>query len=412
MNLIRVIPTKGDIMDDSRMLSTVPLALIWFGAAVSLAEILTGTFFAPLGFEQGLLAIAIGHVIGGVLFFAVSYASARTGQTAMQVAGRSFGRVGSAVFSGLNVVQLVGWTAIMIASGAAAAALLVPALGQVGWAVVIGALIALWVAIGMKSMSRVQSVAALLLFALTVVVSVAVFGGGVATNVVPGEGLSFGAAVELAAAMPLSWLPVVGDYTCKAKRPLAGSLLSTIAYTLGSCWMFAIGMGCALYAQSDDVAVVLEQAGLGAVGILVVVFSTVTTTFLDAQSAGQSAEAIHPLLNARVGGVIAAVVGLVLAVFAPVTSFEEFLYFIGSVFAPLATIVSVDYFAFGRDLARKPFDWANLALWVVGFVLYRFSLGFDLPCGNTLPVMAAVALLTLAVGAVRKGRARKEASNA
>ena len=38
--------------------------LIWFGAGVSLAEILTGTYFAPLGFGKGLLAILIGHVIG------------------------------------------------------------------------------------------------------------------------------------------------------------------------------------------------------------------------------------------------------------------------------------------------------------------------------------------------------------
>ena len=29
--------------------------LIWFGAAVSIAEILTGTYFAPLGFGKGLL---------------------------------------------------------------------------------------------------------------------------------------------------------------------------------------------------------------------------------------------------------------------------------------------------------------------------------------------------------------------
>ena len=27
--------------------------LIWFGAGVSLAEILTGTYFAPLGFGKG-----------------------------------------------------------------------------------------------------------------------------------------------------------------------------------------------------------------------------------------------------------------------------------------------------------------------------------------------------------------------
>ena len=38
--------------------------LIWFGAGVSIAEILTGTYFAPLGFQKGLLAIIIGHIIG------------------------------------------------------------------------------------------------------------------------------------------------------------------------------------------------------------------------------------------------------------------------------------------------------------------------------------------------------------
>ena len=43
--------------------------LIWFGAGVSLAEILTGTYFAPLGFGKGLLAILIGHGIGCLLLF-------------------------------------------------------------------------------------------------------------------------------------------------------------------------------------------------------------------------------------------------------------------------------------------------------------------------------------------------------
>ena len=32
--------------------------LIWFGAGVSLAEILTGTYFASLGFGKGLLALS------------------------------------------------------------------------------------------------------------------------------------------------------------------------------------------------------------------------------------------------------------------------------------------------------------------------------------------------------------------
>ena len=379
-----------------RRLSTPTLGLIWFGASVSLAEILTGTFFAPLGLEQGLAAILAGHIIGCILFWLVAYVSAKTGASAMGAATRSFGHAGSNLFAVANVIQLVGWTAIMVVSGAAAANLLVPLLGEAGWCVVIGALIVLWIAIGVKRMGRVQSFAAVLLLILTFVASSAVFGG---TPITPSgdESLSFGAAVELAVAMPLSWLPVVGDYTREAKKPGAGAAVATAAYFVGSCWMFAIGLGCALFAGSDDIAAVMAQAGLGVVGILVVVLSTVTTTFLDAQSAGVSAESIHPKLNARICGVIAAVVGTALAIFAPVSNFEEFLYLIGSVFAPMAAIVIADYFIAHRDRSDVAVDWCNIVLWVLGFVLYRVSLAWDIPCGNTLPVMVVIVLAAFVV---------------
>lgn len=53
----------------SRRTSIFENGLIWFGAGVSLAEILTGTYFASLGFSTGLLAIIIGHIIGcGMMF--------------------------------------------------------------------------------------------------------------------------------------------------------------------------------------------------------------------------------------------------------------------------------------------------------------------------------------------------------
>ena len=44
--------------------STFQNGLIWFGAGVSLAEILTGTAFAPLGMAKGFAAILLGHIIG------------------------------------------------------------------------------------------------------------------------------------------------------------------------------------------------------------------------------------------------------------------------------------------------------------------------------------------------------------
>ena len=38
--------------------------LIWFGAGVSIAEILTGTYLAPLGMAKGLAAILLGACWG------------------------------------------------------------------------------------------------------------------------------------------------------------------------------------------------------------------------------------------------------------------------------------------------------------------------------------------------------------
>lgn len=389
--------TQERVLSERTMSSPV-LGLVWFGAAVSLAEILTGSFFAPLGFTRGVAAIVLGHVIGGFLFFLVAYISATTGRNAMDCVRISFGRWGSVAFSLMNVIQLVGWTAIMVVSGAAAATYLVPALGVAGWCVVIGALIVGWIAVDMRTMSRVQSVASIALLVLTFVVSSVVF-SSTGTPAVS-ESVSFGAAVELAVAMPLSWLPVVGDYLCTAKRPFPATVAATLAYSFGSCWMFAIGLGLTIQAGTSDVAAVLAQAGLGTVGLLVVVFSTVTTTFLDAQSAGVSAHMACSAIPSRMAGVAAAVLGTLLAIGAPVANFEGFLYLIGSVFAPMATILCVDWFILGNDATEMPFNGVNAVLWFVGFVLYRISMQWDIVVGNTVVVMVSLAVLSLFVHTV------------
>ena len=98
--------------------SNLAIALIWFTAAISMAEILTGTWFAPLGWQQGLIAIVVGHFIGGSMFFCAGYIGAKTQKSAMQTVQISFGEKGSALFSLLNAMQLMGWTAVMIYMGA------------------------------------------------------------------------------------------------------------------------------------------------------------------------------------------------------------------------------------------------------------------------------------------------------
>ena len=375
--------------------------LIWFGAGVSLAEILTGTYFAPLGFRRGLAAILLGHLIGCILLFLAGYIGGKTGKSAMETVKLSFGQQGAKLFAALNVLQLVGWTAIMIYDGALAADG-VAAAGRWVWCLVIGGLIVIWILIGIQNLGKLNTVAMAALFLLTIVLCVVIFrGNGTAPM---DDSLSFGAAVELSVAMPLSWLPLISDYTRSARRPTAATAVSAAVYGLVSCWMYVIGMGAAIIAGETDLAQIILKAGLGAAGLLIIVLSTVTTTFLDAWSAGISSESLSARLPGKRMAVAAAVVGTLGAIFYPMDDITSFLYLIGSVFAPMIAVLIADFFLLKKDRSGRAFDLQNLVIWLIGFVLYRFLMRVDIPVGNTLPDMAVTILLCLAAGRI-SGRA-------
>lgn len=379
--------------------STFQNGLIWFGAGVSIAEILTGTYFAPLGMGKGILAIVIGHVIGCALFFFAGLIGGRTGLSAMETVKLSFGKKGGLLFALLNVLQLVGWTAIMIYDGALATNGIFET-GAWVWCLVIGALILLWILIGITNLGLVNKIAMAALFILTLVLCKVIFFDGTPGDASAfGEAMSFGAAVELAVAMPLSWLPLVSDYTREAEKPFAATVASTLTYGLVSCWMYVIGMGAAIYTGEGDIALIMVKAGLGVAALVILILSTVTTTFLDAWSAGISSESLSKRLSGKWVAVVVTVIGTAAAILFPMDDITDFLYLIGSVFAPMIAVQLADNFILKRSSFGLAFDWVNLAVWLAGFALYRWLMTVDIPVGNTLPDM----LLTMALcAAVRK----------
>ena len=366
--------------------------LIWFGAGVSISEILTGTYLAPLGFGRGLAAVLIGHVIGCLMMFFAGLIGARNRKSAMETVKLSFGQKGGLLFAVLNVLQLVGWTGIMIYDGALAANSTFGA-GAWVWCIVIGALIILWIAVGVTNLGRINTIAMAALFLLTIVLCRVIFFGGAGAGTVSGETMSFGAAVELSVAMPLSWLPVISDYTREAEKPVKATAVSVIVYGLVSCWMYIIGMGAAVYTGESDIAVIMVKAGLGIAGLIIIIFSTVTTTFLDAYSAGVSSESVFPKLKGGHVGIAVTVIGTVAAILFPMDDITDFLYLIGSVFAPMIAVQITDTFILKKDSGGNRFNWKNLIIWLIGFILYRWLMTVDIPVGNTLPDMLTVIII-------------------
>lgn len=380
--------------------SVLSNGLIWFGAGVSMSEILTGTYFAPLGIKTGLFAILIGHIIGGILLFLAGYLGAKTRNNAMETVAVSFGRKGNLPFSVLNILQLAGWLAILNYDGALAANGIF-SVGAGVWCAVIGILLLLWVLVGLKRLEKINMVAMTALFLMTLVLCFVIvtrgnfgtlFNGSSANK----DALTFGAAIELSAAMPLSWIPVISDYTSNSTKPVKATVVSTIVYCLVSCWMYLIGMSAAIGMGTSDIAQISLRAGLGVVGLLIILFSTVTTNFLAAHSAGVSGEVIGESFSKHINGkylsVLVVLLGTIAAILYPMDNIEDFLYLINSVFAPMIAVMIADFFFNKKRSVTKEWDWTNLIVWLIGLSLYRVLMHVDIVIGYTLPDIVITAV--------------------
>ena len=235
------------------------------------------------------------------------------------------------------------------------------------------------------------------LLVLTVILCKVIFFSGASPVSAMDDSLSFGAAVELAVTMPLSWLPLISDYTREAEKPAAATAVSVGVYTLVSIWMYVIGMGAAIFTGETDIAQIMLKAGLSVAALIIVVFSTVTTTFLDAFSAGVSSETISKKLFGKYAAVLVTVIGTVAAILWNMDNITNFLYLIGSVFAPMIAVQAADFFLLRRDGSARDYDWANLVIWGLGFVFYRLLMTLPAaPVGYTAIDMVVTALLCVA----------------
>lgn len=367
--------------------------LLWLGAAISIAEIMTGMLLAPLGFSKGFLAILIGHLIGcGLFLLPAGYIGAKKHQTAIQSTKVAFGSTGVLLFSLINLIQLIGWTAVMIVNAISAmngiSSSLLNFKNSIIMGLVIAILIIIWLLVSENSLYRIN----------LIVVNLLVIGAGImiflifkapVSHTSNGLNMTFGSAVELNITMALSWLPLIGDYTKSTKHPLAMSTISSFSYFFGSLIMFTIGLLLTTRTGFTDFTSFLATSGLGIIALFIIIFSTVTTTFLDVMSATINIQNIHSFKHMKLISIIIVVLGLVIAWVVPIDNYQNFLYFIASVFTPLYAIVFVTYFIMKKTL---PY-WLNIIWWLMGIIAYYQLQKFDFIFGTTIIILFGLGLL-------------------
>ena len=138
------------------------------------------------------------------------------------------------------------------------------------------------------------------------------------------------------------------------------------------------------------------SANLGFTALGIVILSTVTTTFLDANSAGVTFLNLFPKLNERKTALGMGAAGTLIAVIVPIEQYQNFLYAIGSVFAPLFAILLTEYFVLKKSRKLQEgllANWGASAVWVAGVIMYYQFIKLDFVLGATVPVMIITGLL-------------------
>ena len=390
---------------DRRVLSGLDLAILWGDLGIGLLVLVTGALLVPgLGFPTALLAIVVGSVIGVGLLSLVAVAGADHGVPTMVLFRPVLGQRDSWVPSSLNVLQLIGWTAVELWAMSYVADLIVEeSFGfSSRWVWLVAASViciglALWGPIGVTRV-WMKRFGVWVIGGISLAITVlALTSPGIADALsANGTGAfpTFGPALDLVIAMPISWLPLVADYTRFARSPRAAGIGTSVGYLIANVWLYSLGALVVLASDASPdpagiAAGILALAGGSVAGLLFLMGLLVGETdeaFADIYSASVTLQNVFPRLSQRALVVGIGVVATILAAWLTMERYEAFLFLIGSVFVPLFGILAADYFVLRRRRIdpkhlfgqRGPYWYSNgvriitLLPWTVGFLVYHW----------------------------------------
>lgn len=341
--------------------------LLWAGAAISISEIYTGGIIAPLGLTKGILAILIGHIIGTAFLSFGGYISFKENKNAMESVRSSMGSIGAKIIAGLNIIQLLGWSAIMIIQGGRALNSVFPNLALNIGIFIMAVLVFLWVYFFNNYSKLINdiSVLALILLCLTLF-----FNMHSNAKIALPVNINFATAIELSIAMPVSWLPLVGDYTKNAKSKSGAYKYTFLGYFIGSVFMYSLGLFITIN-TGKDVIEFIAMNNFKFIACIIIVLSTTTTTFLDIYSAVMSSKQIFIIKKENTYIIIYSIIATVIAYIFPIEQFQNFLLTVGSVFISVYTIVFLEYL-FNRNKDDLRLNLHGLLLAAIGTIIYYY----------------------------------------
>jgi purine-cytosine permease-like protein len=195
-------------------------------------------------------------------------------------------------------------------------------------------------------------------------------------------GISVWQGIDIVVGVTVSWVPLASDYTRFARSPRAAFWGTGVGYLLPDVLLLALGAVILLTREVGDAASLpAAVAAGGLVALLALLVLTVAETdeaFANAYSGAVSLQNLFPGAPQRLLIVATTSVGVIGALTLELTSFQSFLFLLGSFFVPLFAVLLADWLLAGRhygrdDVFRVPeFRFGMIAAWLTGFCVYQW----------------------------------------
>lgn len=406
------------IPKEHRHLGFLDFFVLWGDLGIGLLVLLAGSLLIPsLSLGQAFLAILLGSVIGCALLALAGVVGSETGVPTMVLFRPVLGIRGSYVPTLLNLIQLIGWGAFEVIIMAQAANGISKALfgfeSYLVWVLLFGAFCTLLAVGGPVVVIRqwLEKFAVWLVLLTTLWIAGYLLMkydiGSLLRRAGTGE-MSFWRGVDLVIAMPVSWLPLVADYSRFARASGRGFGGTYLGYFLANVIFYGLGAVLVLALQTQDLIAAL-MATAGWLGLLIILVDETDEAFADIYSAAVSLQNLFPKARQRHLAVGIGVACILLALLVPIVQYENFLLLIGSVFVPLFGVLAADYFVVrsrryeiqelyrpgGRYWYTQGIWWRGMASWLFGVLVYHL-IERELPSvGASLPSLVAAFLLHL-----------------
>jgi NCS1 family nucleobase:cation symporter-1 len=421
-------PALKPVPPEDRPFGFADCFALWSSLGVGLLVLQAGALLVPgLGFASALGATVLGSLIGVVLLALVGVIGSDTGVATMAALRPSLGARGSTVPTAVNILQLIGWGAfeiiIMRDSADAIGRRILGVSSPIVWTLVWGTLATAMAFGGPLAFVRrfLKTWGIWLVYAGALWLTIKFFMRYDIRSLLAKAGtgdITFGVAVDLVVAMPLSWLPLIADYTRFGRRTRPVFWGTFAGYFIANVWFYALGAAYALVTSGADLlqSILLTSGGLIALGLILL--DETDNAFADIYSAAVSTGNFSSRFSATHLSIAYGPLCTLLALLVPIGQYQDFLLLLGSVFAPLFGIVLTDHFVVRRrQIAASELDrphgaywyaagwsWPALLAWVAGIVVFQLVTRLLPHLGATLPsflASGAIYLLLAGIGIVR-----------